>query len=494
MKEKRMKLLRYGICFLLIALLCWMFPYTGDDWTWGSQIGIDRLNVWFYAYNGRYVGNLAVLALTRSNILKMLVMAVCLTGIIYLVEHISKKKWSFYVSCIALLLIPKEILGQAVVWTSGFTNYVLPVFLIMIFIAYAYPVFQKQLPEYRLWHCLPLFLLGAISSLIMENITIYNIALTVGIIIYALAVHHKVIASHLAYLAGSIVGTIYMFSNGAYQNIVNNESAYQQVADGGVVNNIKINYFEVIVKYLCLDNIWMNIGILILCAILFRQCLSIWKGRGQRWTAGFCLIVMAAFNIWAFLSSVGLELTEKQKPLLYMEGAFVAVYMLALIVFCILAGIARKSLWRILFWNAGIACLAAPLLVVNPIGPRCFFPTYVLFLLLLVELGGQLNGEAVQSFFEGKVFRNACLCICLSGMAFYLNIFWAIHQVDRDRLARVERQVAAGKTTVEICYLPYRSYLWNDIPAEWAERFKLFHKLPEDLQLKPVYEYSHKKN
>lgn len=92
MKEKRMKLVRYGICFLLIALLCWMFPYTGDDWTWGSQIGIDRLNVWFYAYNGRYVGNLVVLALTRSNILKMLVMAVCLTGIIYLVEHISKKK------------------------------------------------------------------------------------------------------------------------------------------------------------------------------------------------------------------------------------------------------------------------------------------------------------------------------------------------------------------------------------------------------------------
>ena len=50
-----------------IAILCYLFPYTGDDWAWGSKIGIDRLNNWFENYNGRYVGNLIVLAMTRSN-------------------------------------------------------------------------------------------------------------------------------------------------------------------------------------------------------------------------------------------------------------------------------------------------------------------------------------------------------------------------------------------------------------------------------------------
>lgn len=493
MRESRMKLIRYSVCFLLIALLCWMFPYTGDDWTWGSQIGMDRLNVWFYAYNGRYVGNLVVLALTRSNILKALVMAVCLTGILYLVEYISKKKWSFYVSCIGLLLIPKEVLGQAVVWTSGFSNYVLPVFLILIFIAYAYPIFQETLPKRRLWHCLPLFVLGVINSLIMENITIYNVALTIGVIVYTIVVHHKVVAAHIAYLLGSFAGTFYMFSNGAYHNIMNNKNTYQQVAEGGIVKNAEKNYVEVIAKYLCLDNVWVNLAILIVCFLLYRQCAMLWKSKKELWTAKICLIVMTAFNIWALLSAFGIDMMEKQKRLLYMEALFIAVYMLALIVFCILVGVRKNCLWKLLFWNAGIVCLAAPLLVVNPIGARCFFPTYVLFILLLVELGAQLSGETIKIILEGKGFRTACTCMSLVGMLFYLNIFWAIYQVDCDRLARIERQVAAGETSVEVCYLPYRSYLWNDIPAEWGERFKLFHKLPKNLELKPVLEYSDQK-
>ena len=60
MGEKTSKWLRYGICFVLISALCWLFPYTGDDWAWGSQIGIDRLNSWFANYNGRYLGNIFV--------------------------------------------------------------------------------------------------------------------------------------------------------------------------------------------------------------------------------------------------------------------------------------------------------------------------------------------------------------------------------------------------------------------------------------------------
>ena len=82
MKENNKIWLRYIICFGLIAILCYLFPYTGDDWAWGSKIGIDRLNNWFENYNGRYVGNLIVLAMTRSNLLKAVIMSFCLTGIV----------------------------------------------------------------------------------------------------------------------------------------------------------------------------------------------------------------------------------------------------------------------------------------------------------------------------------------------------------------------------------------------------------------------------
>ncbi len=112
MKENNKIWLRYIICFGLIAILCYLFPYTGDDWAWGSKIGVDRLNNWFENYNGRYVGNLIVLAMTRSNLLKAVIMSFCLTGIVALCEYIFKKKMGFYVSCVALVLIPKLIFSS----------------------------------------------------------------------------------------------------------------------------------------------------------------------------------------------------------------------------------------------------------------------------------------------------------------------------------------------------------------------------------------------
>ena len=84
--------------------------------------------------------------------------------------------------------------------------------------------------------------------------------------------------------------------------------------------------------------------------------------------AKICLVVMAGFTTWSLLSSFGISTFAKQNRLLYFEAAFVAAYMIALIIYCILIGSQKKCLWKVLFWNAGIVCVAAPLLVVNPIG------------------------------------------------------------------------------------------------------------------------------
>ena len=66
-KEKKFKDIgRYALCFAMLFALSWLFPYTGDDWAWGSQIGLDRLHTWFDNYSGRYVGNLIVLALALT--------------------------------------------------------------------------------------------------------------------------------------------------------------------------------------------------------------------------------------------------------------------------------------------------------------------------------------------------------------------------------------------------------------------------------------------
>lgn len=64
-------IITYLSIFILLFLLCLLFPYSGDDWAWGSQIGLNRLSNWFENYSGRYFGNLIVIALTRSNLLNV---------------------------------------------------------------------------------------------------------------------------------------------------------------------------------------------------------------------------------------------------------------------------------------------------------------------------------------------------------------------------------------------------------------------------------------
>lgn len=138
----------YLILFVILFFLCLLFPYSGDDWAWGSRIGIDRLSNWFDNYSGRYLGNLIVLALTRSNLLKAVTMSFCLTGIIALLNELTgKQKNGIFIISSVFVFMPTAILRQAVVWTSGFANYTTSVFLTLIYIFCTGNIYDENKPK-----------------------------------------------------------------------------------------------------------------------------------------------------------------------------------------------------------------------------------------------------------------------------------------------------------------------------------------------------------
>lgn len=101
----------YAALFLTLFLLCFLFPYTGDDWAWGIDLGIERMNSWFKDYNGRYLGNMIVIVLTRSNILKTLAMSVCIGGIVVMINEMTHRQpCSFGMILICLVFMPVSVL------------------------------------------------------------------------------------------------------------------------------------------------------------------------------------------------------------------------------------------------------------------------------------------------------------------------------------------------------------------------------------------------
>ena len=35
----------YSVIFAAFAVLAFLFPYSGDDWAWGSEIGMERKTI-----------------------------------------------------------------------------------------------------------------------------------------------------------------------------------------------------------------------------------------------------------------------------------------------------------------------------------------------------------------------------------------------------------------------------------------------------------------
>ena len=161
MKNKRKNIVYSSMLLTLLIILGFLFIYTGDDWAWGSQIGLNRLNTFFKNYNSRYLGNLTVLLLTRSNLLKSIVIGTILFGIINLLAKITNNKRIdlYLISTILILNTPKLIFKESISWTSGFSNYATSTFLMLIFFYYIKDIQKKRLDNHINFKTILLFIL-----------------------------------------------------------------------------------------------------------------------------------------------------------------------------------------------------------------------------------------------------------------------------------------------------------------------------------------------
>ena len=192
--KKQLPLFFVGLFILAIFFtLVLFFPYNGDDWAWGSSIGIDRLTNGFKDYNGRYAGNLLVIAVTHVKALKLIILPICYFLICFLTYKFANNKNSLILlfSFFLLLIVPKDIFRQTIVWTAGFANYVPSTLISLYFIFIFRDVFSSNCKDYPNFQVYLSFVLSVIGALFMENITIFNVIFAVIIIIWTKIKHKK---------------------------------------------------------------------------------------------------------------------------------------------------------------------------------------------------------------------------------------------------------------------------------------------------------------
>lgn len=481
-KIKIEKIIKCIIMFLILCTFFYFVPYTDDDLRWGSQIGLSRLRSGFEGYGGRYLGYIIVMGLTRSVVLKVLFMSAVIAMSAYLIRYITRLQMAPYITVLLIMVSPLSLFSSTIGWVSGFSNYVTSICFTLVYIAYTAYFDRKEVKRQSLWLTVPLFLLGIINTLLVEHFTIYNVVLGIfAVAIFALK-YKRIFVQFAGYMIGTLAGACWMFSNSAYYMVLNGKDSYRDVGDGVTVQSIYYGLYK-ICKYGYLDNVVMNIVIFIVLVLIvfkFRKNLCKFK---QSLVDG-CLLINFAYIIAGVVFKNlfdGTDVVDRK-----FRFAFVVMTLLCVFAHFVIVTIFAKynrSFKEILFFLVSIIIIDAPFLAVNPITPRVFFGSYILYIVEFCIVMNELCSE-IKVCSEMDIIKFCKMGLAV-GAVFYISIFSSIYKADIERLQDIRKQVEDGKKKVVMYSIPCEQFVHNiTLSRKWELRgYKKFYNLPKDLKL-----------
>ncbi len=440
---------------VVALILAFLAPIRMDDWAWATSTGMERFHTFFSNYNGRYLGNLLILALSRSDILWYVCVTVSIALFtLCLQKTAGSKSLAVYMAAPAMLFTMRtKMFHQFIMWRSGFSNYVPPVLIVIIYIALIADIMNDNPPEYKKGLSIFTFVLGVSGALFMEHVTIYSLLLGVTVILYSKIRFNRVYSAHIAYLAGTAIGSVIMFSNSAYLNIFNgNDANHYRTIGGSSLSYTIFSNATRISRWLLEYNVSILTALVLLftaAAVMFFKTKA-FSNTKRKWIKTI-LVYEYVYLVfcWVFLFDTGLRLgTEFDAPRLI---AAVLSYIGFVSLACIL-GFNRNTKTKLLMSLLSSGALTVPLFVTTPISPRCLIPSYIMLTLCICTLVGNLCPLFSKKSSCGVTA--AFIAIFVAGSV-YSCIGWGnVHYYENMRVDYINNQISQNKSTIYILEYP----------------------------------------
>lgn len=444
------KFLLVGVAAIFFLSL--LFPYTGDDLQWNlTELSWDSLCALAQSpmVNGRYLGNLFVIIMTKNIYLRGILLSIILGGIVYIIKR--ETKVPYLLIWLLLILMPVSIWTQSIVWVSGFTNYVISTLFLLGSLLLLRKSYLSK-PSWKL--ALGNFILILLGSFFIENVTIFFVIITSVLNVVYFIKNKKVnVSLSVAFLA-SILGTVLMFMQPAYHMVVTGEDTYRSfgVGVGGLISRCLANYVLWMHKFVAFKNVALITFITILLAYYYYKNQSSYSKK-QRRLLNLSFYLSFSFIIYIFLARINGEWSQGLEIMMYVNTIVTSVYLIALFIQIIVLFKKKESFVKLILPLVVIIGLLAPLTIVSPIGPRNFFMVYVL--------------EMIEAFYilketdlDIKKFDKYMEMALVIMFVYYLSIYSYVSLINgrRDRYV----QYIANETEESIVYvpkLPYQDYV-----------------------------------
>ena len=463
------------ITFILVFVISLLFPFSGDDWQWKFQ-GWDTIKS-FYAneyLNGRYLGNIFIVIMSKNSIIRGLFIAGILTAIVEIISRKTKTEYSFIWSII--LLMPLVIFRQTIPWASGFTNYVISTLFLLIDIEILKKAYSNKFSISKI--IFSSFLFYA-SCLFIENQTIC-LVLALFILNIMYFIKNKAINKSLIVLFFStILGTITMFYHPAYFKVIDGTDGYRTFANGitGIFITVSTNLETTIHRFLIFESLAIMILITLLMFIYY------FKNNGKYIERRKTILnLLFIYQFLYIMYSLIYHLNPDWRILLSYTSIFNTLISL---IYCIVILIStcliyrKKDLKELLINYISIIALVAPLCVVTPVGGRNFFAIYIIEVILVCNL------YQLAEIKNLKVISNISKLTLLVLVTYYVSIYGYIHYVDVQRINYIKEQSNLGKTEIDVPYLPYKEYIHgegNFAYEYYGQIYKIAYNLNYDIK------------
>lgn len=457
--EKKNLLKKYiGFCIIFVFLIAlfYLAPTTHDDWyyergnTFAKLFSVS-LSKWYHDLNGRVLGNSLVSMTGGNRPLRALVQALIVFGIWKLATQVIKaSKCTSLLLLAAVVLIPADIYAQTYGWASGFFNYV-PEVCLTFAILFLIIRSQKLPPNHVLLQCIPAALLSFCTQLFSENITIINMFFGICLIVAGIVLHRKAFAILPACGVGFLLGGAVMFLSPAYGK----SAYYDSSASASLLDKILENYQTVSL---------FSLRIHFIAALVLTVSLLVLIARSQQCskkTGAVLSALLVLCQCYFILYHVVLKDTipfDDQTMTNSLDFIVNIAYVLS-VLFAVIRLIDDRQT-KLLASGLLILAIAyaAPLLVVSPIGPRCFYNTYVYILMSAFAVGEYTFGPQLSETGTAKLVCSV-ICICTACTCLFINT--QNYTVFSERIDTISRGMQVGNHKIELRSYPYPQHIWG---------------------------------
>lgn len=223
------------------------------------------------------------------------------------------------------------------------------------------------------------FVLGIAGQLFMETYSIFSLLMSFAANIYFYIKNRKINLASIVYSAACIIGSVIMFTNGIYLKVLSGDDVYQTSSISGEMTSDIIwdtaeKFFDVVSFYFLVSCLPVIILILSFAAGIIKNSSVKVKKAVKRLSLAFAAIVTV------FVSAL---LISGAYDKLRTVSGFILIYLVALCLILTKNFHSKKSRIITNSYYLMIAVLCAPLIVVSPVGHRCFcLPSFIMLLIL----------------------------------------------------------------------------------------------------------------